>query len=91
MAEGFGSIDAVDAATLFAATGSFRTIQLTSTLLPGLNKSMLAALPFADEPTAMLERPSHSLFGNTVRSRPGPVPIELDDALRSLPGLWSKA
>jgi len=44
MEEAFGSIDAVDAATLFATTESFRTPHLPLTLLPGRAESRLAAL-----------------------------------------------
>ncbi len=49
-----------------------------------------AALPFADERTAMLERPSHSVFGNPARFRRGSVPIKLDDAWRQQLDPWAK-
>jgi hypothetical protein len=49
------------------------------------------ALPFADERTAMLERPNHSIFGNPVRFRRGLVPIKLDDAWRDRLSAWAKA
>lgn len=48
-------------------------------------------LPFVDAQTALIERPSHSVFGNPVRFRRGRVPIRADDAWRGGLSAWDRA